>query len=665
MHPVAQAPARPQVTGLRSGVLVGAEIRVSRAITALVRDVLKGGRGSHDPARTPRRTAMKTSIKTLVRLAALALFPVGTGAMSGCAGAPPEDRAEVGTSAAADIATDAADWLVDQTLSNVFGYGFSSCLSLVSGSSGTTLTTTDIANIQAAVTSAVQAQALLQYEDDTNTLLTNVAGYVRGSTPSDLANAQTMASQIHGSALTLMNDFAGVSDLRGAAMYSIVASIYLSYLKEEHDVWVLQGGYSSTVLNARISFIETEAAAIVAELDTMTSTFDARYGSVSVSMPSENGNDEAYLTQCGKNIYAAPNAYAGNVSYCSSSPEGELCGASFYAYACAGKNPQWVYDASQATASEDQAIISRETQMMTDRNTVFGQHFWQGYFRFKQIAAGNVPYLGDGTCSIGEITSGASDCSGAFATSSTFSWTTSQSAAILTSPQAELDWQSDGDLALYDTTVSPRKLIWGSDTSVATSASGTAGDQLTFQGDGNLVVYKSGSSLWSTGTAGKGATQIVLVGKTLYVTDANATVYWSSDRNAAYQNFLSITAGVNGDYVTAESDGASALIANRTAVGAWEKFRFVDESDGAIAILSNADGKYVCADDNGLSSLIANRTAVGAWETYDWIDLGNQQFALLSHANGLFVTAENAGASPLIANRTAVGPWETFSWASQ
>lgn len=133
--------------------------------------------------------------------------------------------------------------------------------------------------------------------------------------------------------------------------------------------------------------------------------------------------------------------------------------------------------------SEAAAIVNQ--LMMTDRNTLLGQHYFQGYFQFKQIAAGNVPDLGDGVCSIGEITSGARDCAGAgaFATRGAFSKTTSQASVLLASPQAELDWQGDGNLALYDTTVAPRKVIWSSDTSAATNASGAAGTRLALGSD--------------------------------------------------------------------------------------------------------------------------------------------------------------------------------------
>ncbi|MEV5388331.1 hypothetical protein [Streptomyces sp. NPDC052721] len=38
---------------------------------------------------------------------------------------------------------------------------------------------------------------------------------------------------------------------------------------------------------------------------------------------------------------------------------------------------------------------------------------------------------------------------------------------------------------------------------------------------------------------------------------------------------MSLLALANGQYVTAENAGASALIANRAAIGPWEKFTLV------------------------------------------------------------------------------------------
>jgi hypothetical protein len=59
--------------------------------------------------------------------------------------------------------------------------------------------------------------------------------------------------------------------------------------------------------------------------------------------------------------------------------------------------------------------------------------------------------------------------------------------------------------------------------------------------------------------------------------------------------------------------------------------------------------------------LIANRTAVGTWETFQLVRNSNGTVSLLAQANNRFVTAENAGAAALIANRTAIGTWEQFT----
>jgi hypothetical protein len=121
-------------------------------------------------------------------------------------------------------------------------------------------------------------------------------------------------------------------------------------------------------------------------------------------------------------------------------------------------------------------------------------------------------------------------------------------------------------------------------------------------------------------------------------------------------------AGANNQVVTAENAGASPLIANRGAVGPWERFYVEDRGGGYVALKAMVNNRYVCADNGGASSLIANRTGVGQWETFKWVDLGNGNFGLIAQANGRYVTAESGGSQPLIANRTGLGAWETFRW---
>ena len=69
------------------------------------------------------------------------------------------------------------------------------------------------------------------------------------------------------------------------------------------------------------------------------------------------------------------------------------------------------------------------------------------------------------------------------------------------------------------------------------------------------------------------------------------------------------------------------------------------------------------ADNAGASPLIANRTAIGPWETFDLVGNSDGSVSLRAHANNDYVTAPNAGASPLIANKTTIGPSEEFTWS--
>jgi hypothetical protein len=127
---------------------------------------------------------------------------------------------------------------------------------------------------------------------------------------------------------------------------------------------------------------------------------------------------------------------------------------------------------------------------------------------------------------------------------------------------------------------------------------------------------------------------------------------------------LSLRAMANNMIVTADSAGASPLIANRTAIGTWEQFDMLDAGNGNIALRAHANNLIVTADNAGASPLIANRTAVGQWETFQLIHNSNGTVSLRSMANNMIVTADNAGASPLIANRTTIGTWEQLTLIS-
>ncbi|HEY2672087.1 MAG TPA: lectin [Rugosimonospora sp.] len=123
---------------------------------------------------------------------------------------------------------------------------------------------------------------------------------------------------------------------------------------------------------------------------------------------------------------------------------------------------------------------------------------------------------------------------------------------------------------------------------------------------------------------------------------------------------ISLRSRANNMYVCADNAGASALIANRTAVGTFETFDLVDAGGGSVALRAHANNMYVCADNGGASALIANRTAIGTWESFQLIRNADGTVSLRSLANNMYVCADNAGASALIANRTAIGTWESF-----
>jgi type 1 glutamine amidotransferase len=123
---------------------------------------------------------------------------------------------------------------------------------------------------------------------------------------------------------------------------------------------------------------------------------------------------------------------------------------------------------------------------------------------------------------------------------------------------------------------------------------------------------------------------------------------------------VSMRARANSRYVSADNNGASPLIANKTAIGTSEQFTLVDLGSGRIALRSRANNMFVCAENAGAASLIANRGAAGSWETFQLIRNTDGTVSLLATVNSKYVTAENAGAQPLIANRAAIGLWEKF-----
>ena len=147
----------------------------------------------------------------------------------------------------------------------------------------------------------------------------------------------------------------------------------------------------------------------------------------------------------------------------------------------------------------------------------------------------------------------------------------------------------------------------------------------------------------------------------LTATRPTQPVVTGSGTGGATLAVVSFRSQVNNMYVTAENAGASALIANRTAIGTWEQFDEVDAGSGHIAPRAHANSRFVTTGSGGTQQLIAGSTTVGPSETFQLIHNSDGTVSLLSLADNEYVTAENAGAQPLIANRTAIGLWEEFT----
>jgi non-reducing end alpha-L-arabinofuranosidase len=81
---------------------------------------------------------------------------------------------------------------------------------------------------------------------------------------------------------------------------------------------------------------------------------------------------------------------------------------------------------------------------------------------------------------------------------------------------------------------------------------------------------------------------------------------------------VSLKSHANGDYVDA-ANSSTSLIANATSIGPAETFDLVTNSDGSVGLRSLYDHEYVTAESAGASPLIANRGTIGQWESFDLI----------------------------------------------
>lgn len=125
----------------------------------------------------------------------------------------------------------------------------------------------------------------------------------------------------------------------------------------------------------------------------------------------------------------------------------------------------------------------------------------------------------------------------------------------------------------------------------------------------------------------------------------------------------------NNQYVSAESGGGGAVVANRPVRGDWERFVLVDQTGGSLVSgdvvhLRAQNGMYVVAEN---AEIKANRTVAGSWETFRVFKVGGGTINAGDQINvrawdDRWVVAEGGGGGAVKADRTTAGPWETFTF---
>ena len=130
---------------------------------------------------------------------------------------------------------------------------------------------------------------------------------------------------------------------------------------------------------------------------------------------------------------------------------------------------------------------------------------------------------------------------------------------------------------------------------------------------------------------------------------------------------VSIKSAFNGKQVTVTSDGTKMLYATASGVSVSEKFSMIDQPNGFVTFLSLGTSQFVSADLNEGANLRADRIAIGDWEKFRVIV--NSDFTLSLRAvlaNNQVVSTEynNAPSGRLVANRADVGgAWEKFTFS--
>jgi len=129
-----------------------------------------------------------------------------------------------------------------------------------------------------------------------------------------------------------------------------------------------------------------------------------------------------------------------------------------------------------------------------------------------------------------------------------------------------------------------------------------------------------------------------------------------------------IRASANGLFTSADQNRGTfaPLVADRSAVDAWEQFQVIDAGSGFIAFRSIGTGLIVSADQAraAWAPLVADRASIGTWEQFTWTDVAGGAFTLRGRGNNLFVSADLNRGAALVCDRPAASTWEQFTWGA-
>lgn len=111
-------------------------------------------------------------------------------------------------------------------------------------------------------------------------------------------------------------------------------------------------------------------------------------------------------------------------------------------------------------------------------------------------------------------------------------------------------------------------------------------------------------------------------------------------------------------YVVAEGGGGGSVNANRTRVGAWERFDVVDLDDTVKVAFKNKETGYYLKNASGSVVYDPNIVANGG-QIWERIDLGRGDFAFRG-ASGFMLRAEGGGGGDVRSINENIGTWETW-----